>query len=102
MLGLWVDDVGHQLEPLFRCVGQLGDFSDIVLPKYFEHRSLTSFIRQLNLYGFRKVNSAKSGDTPCQAGLMYAHPDFRQDCSEERLGVRFGCSTGTPLHCVSW
>lgn len=58
-----VDD--NQTDSLIRWSGETsfvvldpGKFSVTVLPRYFKHNNLSSFVRQLNIYGFRKVNSS--------------------------------------------
>ena len=54
-------------------------FSTEVIPKYFKHAKLTSFQRQLNLYGFRRVTKGEDQGA-------YFHPKFqheRQDLLEE-------------------
>jgi hypothetical protein len=36
-------------------VKDIEGFNDLVIPKYFTHKSFKSFQRQLNLYGFHRV-----------------------------------------------
>ena len=36
-------------------IKNISKFTDEILPIYFKHRNFASFIRQLNMYGFRKI-----------------------------------------------
>eukprot|EP01032_Pedospumella_encystans_P007934 gene7934-9457_t len=62
--------VGWQHHGTSFAIRDMDRFVNLMLPKYFQHNDITSFQRQLRLYGFRRSASYDKG--------AYFHPQFKQ------------------------
>ena len=52
---VWSEDGGSFI------IKNQGEFTKTLLPYYYKHSNMASFVRQLNMYGFHKVTSVESG-----------------------------------------
>ncbi|KAM7058467.1 heat shock factor protein 4 isoform 3-T3 [Molossus nigricans] len=71
-------------------VSDQSGFAKEVLPKYFKHSNMASFVRQLNMYGFRKVVSIEQGGLlrPERDHVEFQHPSFVRGCEQLLERVR--------------
>ena len=67
------DTVGWEASGRSFVIRRVGDFTEVVLPSYFKHSNMSSFVRQLNQYGFHKVSHER---------WEFEHEYFRRDRPE--------------------
>lgn len=93
----WNDD-GETFQVVHR-----EDFMKNILPKYFKHNNFASFVRQLNMYGWHKIQDVNSGsmkdDRSPDEILQFKNPFFirgREDLLDNIVRNKTGSSEDIP------
>jgi hypothetical protein len=79
-----------------RHLSQMDKFCGEALPKYFTHNNYSSFVRQLNMYGFTKLSSEESSHD-----REYAHPHFLRE-HPEQLPVSVSIAVNARCRLCAW
>lgn len=75
-----------------------GKFAKEILPLYFKHSNIASFIRQLNMYGFRKVTNIEQGLKTEKDDLEFQHPYFQKDQEQLLEHIKRKITHHVPAH----
>ncbi|CAG9315361.1 unnamed protein product [Blepharisma stoltei] len=74
------------------------EFCLSVLPKYFKHSNLASFVRQLNMYDFHKVRRSGSEDIFKHPLFVQQNPDFLKEIKRKSTNVNWPVVSANTLN----
>ncbi|XP_075678872.1 uncharacterized protein LOC113792776 isoform X2 [Dermatophagoides pteronyssinus] len=79
-----------------------GRFAKEILPLYFKHSNMASFIRQLNMYGFRKVSNIEHGGLKSDGDeVEFFHHHFCLGQADQLELIKRKMSTNNNSKCLT-